>query len=630
MGAPHDIDPGQGRLKALLDQCLVQHFGLDDPGFHRFIEDGCTFREVAVGETLIRRGEPGEAVYFLLSGHLRAVVDGQTVGEIGRGSTVGELSLFTGRPRGADVVAVRDSIVAELPDALLRDAVARQPQLAFAITSEIISRFERERAASAPPPAPVTTTIMPITDGVDAARFACELAAQRERAGDRVQLIDAAFVRERYGQMSTPDTVLPRGDVSLAIGTMELDHDALIFVADSDDIRDHPAWAQTAIHHSDEVVLLADATADPARSHAERTLLAGTPGQRAALSLVLVHESDTRIPTGTPDWLAPRDLTRHIHVRKGHAADMRRAGRMLSGRAVGLVLAGGGARGLVHLGVLQGLYEAGIEFDMVGGTSAGGIMGTYAALDVPGDRLREGTEHIFTQIERGNITGDFNAVPYISLIKGERAHAAMQRSLEDHARPGIDMTDSWKTFFVIASDFTERREVVLKDGSFARNVVASASIPGVMPPTLIDGHLVYDGGSFNNFPVDVMRDMGAAVIIGSDLLSDTVRTHELVEAPGSVRALWDRISPGQQKYRVPSLSSTLLQATTVTSMARQRAARDQVDLLFQPDTRGLSLLSWNKYDQAYASGLACARSTLESADPELIARLTRPSANPPG
>ena len=602
------------RLRALLERCLLRHFGVSDSAFHDFIEDNSLYREIGAGETLVTRGEPGQSVFFLLSGHMRALVDDQAVGEIGRGQTVGELALFTGRPRSADVVATRDSIVAEVTADVLQQAIAKQPSLAFSITGEIIERFQR--AADAPPAPPVTTTVLALHATVDAQAFARELAAEREAAGDRVAVLDAGDVARRFGALSAPDTVLPRGSVSLGLGEMELEHDALIFVAQLDD----ESWAETAIHHSDEVVLLADAAADPAPSAREEHLLERRPRLRADVTLLLQHAPDTKSPSHTKAWLEPRRVSRHLHQRVGHAADRRRIGRTLSGRAVGLVLAGGGARGMTHLGILHALHREGVEFDMVGGTSAGSIMGSFAAMDVNPLTLKDATRNLFTKDYKGNITGDYNWLPYQSLLKGERANAAMRDTVARHAVPGMGMEDTWKPFFLVVSDFSAREEMVLDHGDLARAVVASSSIPGIMPPTLIDGHLIYDGGSFNNFPVDHMRARGVRHVIGVDLMGDAVRRYDAV--PTNRAALWDRITPGRRKHRVPPLPATLLLASTVTSMSRQKAARDSVDLLLKPKTRGLTLLSWSEFDRAWDYGVACVEDALPEADPDLLHTLT--------
>ena len=103
---------------------------------------------------------------------------------------------------------------------------------------------------------------------------------------------------------------------------------------------------------------------------------AGVEGMR--WSLVLVHPHDTERPFGTSRWLDQCDADSVFHVRTGHQGDMARLVRILSGRAVGLVLGGGGARGFAHLGVLRALEELGIPVDMIGGTSIGAPIGSSA------------------------------------------------------------------------------------------------------------------------------------------------------------------------------------------------------------------------------------------------------------
>ena len=96
----------------------------------------------------------------------------------------------------------------------------------------------------------------------------------------------------------------------------------------------------------------------------------------AAEILVLLQPEDRVSPRGTRDWLDRRPVSDHLHVRPQRAADMARLAHYLNRSAVGLVLAGGDARGLAHLGVLRALQEQGIEIDCVGGTSICAVMAT--------------------------------------------------------------------------------------------------------------------------------------------------------------------------------------------------------------------------------------------------------------
>lgn len=131
---------------------------------------------------------------------------------------------------------------------------------------------------------------------------------------------------------------------------------------------------------------------------------------------------------------------------------------------------------------------------------------------------------------------------------------------------------------------------------------------------------MFDGGSFNNFPVDHMRQQGARHIVGVDLLSDYKIQHELDEIPSSPSVLWDKLKKSKKRRygRLPSLPATLLTATVVTSIARQKMLRDHVDILFQPNTRGVGLLDWDKYDLLFQRSKEDALRQLESLDAEVL------------
>ena len=123
-------------------------------------------------------------------------------------------------------------------------------------------------------------------------------------------------------------------------------------------------------------------TQPPVLHPTETHCLVQRPGRsEAAEVLVLLHPADRLCPRGTKAWLARRPVTDHLHLRHEIDADMARLARIQSHTAIGLVLAGGGARGLAHLGVYRALRERGIDIDYVGGTSIGAVMATLVASD---------------------------------------------------------------------------------------------------------------------------------------------------------------------------------------------------------------------------------------------------------
>ena len=153
--------------------------------------------EVAGGQTLMTQGEPGDSMYLAISGRLRAYVraaDGseRMAREMGRGHTIGEMSLFTGEPRAATVVAIRDSVLVRLPKPEFDRILASSAQLSIALTRQIIGHL-RDAKPRSDLARPVMIGIVPVTARVDPRAFAEQLAGHLRRHG-RVRVLDAATV----------------------------------------------------------------------------------------------------------------------------------------------------------------------------------------------------------------------------------------------------------------------------------------------------------------------------------------------------------------------------------------------------------------------------------------------------
>ena len=210
----------------------------------------------------------------------------------------------------------------------------------------------------------------------------------------------------------------------------------------------------------------------------------------------------------------------------------------LSRPKVGLVLSGGGAKGFAHVGVLKVLEELGIPVDMIGGTSIGSIVGGFYAMGYSADEIEaliqsQDWEYLlsdggprkynpfFEKEEQDRysvtfpITGNGLALPS-SMTKGQNIHKLFSRVAYNYH----DVSDFSKLpipFFCVASDINSGDEVVLDKGYLPWCIKASMAVPMAFEPMDIDGRKLVDGGIRNNFPVDVMLEKGADIIIGVDI-----------------------------------------------------------------------------------------------------------------
>ena len=581
--------------------------------------------EVTAGATLMRQGDPGDAMYLSISGRLRVSVRGEDgvermVREMGRGEIIGEMSLYTDEPRSATVVAIRDSVLVRLDKSEFAKLLASSAQMSILLTRQMIKRLTSTSPRTAVPP-PVAMALLPVTEGVDAADFARRLAAQLGHMG-KVCLVDATSVDAALQQpglsrSAASDSAANRR-IASHLDQLELAHDFVLLVGDAE----ASAWTQRCSSHSDEILLLADASQPPVLHETETACLMQRGGQSdAAQILVLLHEADVRCPSNTRQWLARRPVADHVHVRPALDSDMARLARIQSRTAVGLVLAGGGAKGLAHLGLYQALQERGLVVDFVGGTSIGAIMAAMVASDQPLATIMPIARAAFAD----KPTGDFNLLPLISLIRGRRMRRILQVALEQVFGHPADIEDTWKNYFCVASNYTEAREQVISQGPLAQSLLASTAIPGAFPPVPVAGDLLFDGGTFNNFPVSIMRKRrGVGQVIGMDLGVRRPKPVAFDEVPGTWALLRDRLRPRQQRrYKLPSFMAYLLNVNIMYSNSRQGESRRLTDLYFSPPLERVGMLQWQRFDSIAKQGYVYACEVLDAQTEEQL-RAFRP------
>jgi len=178
-------------------------------------------------------------------------------------------------------------------------------------------------------------------------------------------------------------------------------------------------------------------------------------------------------------------------------------------KRVGLALGSGGARGWAHLGVLQALREKEIQIDYVAGTSMGSVVGAFfaagreaelreLALDMDWKRLRPFFWEV--SLSRSGLTDGKKLLEEVYKMIGVRNFS------------GLPMP-----FRAVATDLNTGSEVVLSSGNLLQAMRASISIPGLFSPVWVGKHLLVDGGLVNPVPVNVVRAMGAQVVISVDV-----------------------------------------------------------------------------------------------------------------
>ena len=177
---------------------------------------------------------------------------------------------------------------------------------------------------------------------------------------------------------------------------------------------------------------------------------------------------------------------------------------------LGLALGSGGAKGFAELGALKAFSENDIEFDVIGGTSIGSVIGAfYSAGYSPTDILE-----LLKRI-------DFNEITNLFMIKMDTSGLF---SVIDREIGSINIEDLKKPFIAVATEIESGEEHVFRTGSVARALCASCSFPPFFKPVVIDGKRYIDGAFTNSIPADHVRAMGADYIVGIDLSNQEAKT----------------------------------------------------------------------------------------------------------
>ncbi len=589
-----DIDSA-GLTRRIL-QTLADYFRLDDLSADDPLLEEMEVCKLAGGDWLMRQGDPGDALYFLVRGRLQAWAredegndKGRFLNEIVPGDSVGELSLLTGAPRAVGIQAIRDSLLMRLDRDSFERLAENHPALVMRLATNVATLLQSSSAGSRPSTRNLNAiTILPLDDSPRLENFCRELTLELEKEGNTLSL-----AADELGRKGAPVDRLRSGEAvpeSLKNWLQDQENEYRFVVyhcrpGNSD-------WSQFTLRHSDMVLMVGDSSADPARRDWEEELLETSGSTIARRLLVLLQPGQEEPIRGTRGWLKKRRVDFHIHVRDGQADDLSRVTRIVSGNALGLVLAGGAARGFAHLGVHRAMREMGLPIDWVGGTSIGAIMGAAIASPMSIDEALALARKSFVE---GKPFSDFT-IPMMSLIRGRR----MDRMLREHLDYRIE--DMPIPFFCVSCNLDNGSTNLHEDGDLPEALRASAALPGIIPPAVVNQRLTIDGAVVNNLPVDVMRSKPVSRIVAVDLTSAERVEVDYARVPSPWAVFRGRYLPWSRRHRVPSLSTIMLKATLLGTLQRVREQGAQADILLHPPVRRFGMTEVKSFEQIVQTG----------------------------
>lgn len=326
--------------------------------------------------------------------------------------------------------------------------------------------------------------------------------------------------------------------------------------------------------------------------------------------LVLLHPPDTILPSGTRRWFANRRLHSYHHIRIDVQEHYDRLARYLSGRTVGVVLSGGGARGLAHLGVINALCDQNISIDMISGTSQGSFMAALYALQSQHDRQHIDSEMAVRTKSMADKLGSIwellrdATLPTMSYFDGYNFSA----TIRDLLGANVQIEDLWIKYLCVTTNVSTADMCVHRQGVLWKAVRASMTILDYLPPMQISAQspdLLIDGGYTNNLPVDVMRYYYQPTkCIAVDVENkDDERLSDVLYYGSSlngwwlfIRKIYSAVVPFTQQLKIPKYTELVSSLVFINHNRTIRYLLDSnlIDLYIRPELGSTQLLDYHK------------------------------------
>lgn len=535
------------------------------------------------GTTLFSTGQLVDGLYVVVNGALgvysvRPGGGSQLTGRVCAGEIVGETEVITGRNRSVTVVALHDTEVARLSVGTFEKLAAAHPQTLRHLIKVVGARLEalRHGGGAQTRVTPKVLVVVPNGPDVDAVRFATALAQYLREKG-RTEIVLSSLAGDRTSHW---------------FHRLERSNDFVVYVSDSQPTN----WSRLCLRRADVALLLARNESAPREW---RVFEAQSAMDKAAPPAEIVLLGDgSRCTEISRRWATLHSARRHHHVRS--PSDIARVARLVTGRALAVVLSGGGARGFAQIGVMRALQSARLPVDAIGATSIGAIIGAGWAAGWTYAEMKERVHRSFVDT---NPLGDYT-LPFVSLVAGRRVNHLLRAEFGD-----THIEDLLLPFFCVSANLTNGQAAVHRYGPLWQWLRASVAIPGVLPPLFAQKQVHVDGATINNLPVDIMRDGLDAAVVAVDVGADrTFETNaEMSEMPNIWRLLpWLR----RERPRV-NILQILLRSGMINSAASTIAQRELADLVLKPPLERIDLLDWKSFDRAIELGYRYASEVLE-------------------
>lgn len=537
---------------------------------------------------LFHQGDPADYVYILTSGKLIALLNTgnnqhRTVGHIDEGDIVGELGALANTSYPYSIKAIGHCVLYKLPSKDFIELCHQQPSLMLATISPVIGVAQNMIHLLTQEEKNTHVAIIPANKNISMQEFAEKFIPLLQALPSIVLISD--FISEYDHSMNTAALTEKIRNIEYKIRSKQ----KIFYLLKSSETP----LAKIALKKADTLYLVANGGSQPEidpfileNIQHDKTLFKLQP------NLILLHSKNVARPMHTSLWLHHYPFHLHHHVRMDCKRHFKRLLRFMRGKAVGLVLSGGGTRGWAHLGAMRAIREQKIPIDFIGGTSVGAIIGGCYGLEESYENAYD-YFHQIVNTSRYSVSARSLTLPVVSIFDA--------KSFTNILYDVFDTTlieDLWLPYFCVTCNLANYSEEIHRTGLLWEKTRASSSLPGLIPPAIINGELHFDGGLLNNLPVDIMWQFVGkkGKTIAVELTSSMHDFHKYHFPPVFTfkQALLTKLGMNHETYKFPRFVDSFMRGLLIGSSAKAKHNGHSATILINLSLRNFRILQFNQ------------------------------------
>jgi predicted acylesterase/phospholipase RssA len=550
-------------------------------------------KKIRSGDLLCDYTKKIGSIFVLIHGRLRCLSEKEKniSFELIPKQSIGDKEVLTNRSKPIRIEAIRDSILLEISVNDFFSLLQISSQILENTCHIIAEKLHKNYVPQAKENFTKTIACISADEYIDNHKFAIKLKESLNSSG-KTLIITSKMVKDLNLQ--------EEAHLNEYLEKTEINYRYVLLVCD----RAINSWTKFCLRQVDRILLLISTKRDSELTKEEKFVLFNEK-ILAQKDLIFTYTNDS-IPTKSHLFLEKRKNFFHYHVNINSSLDMQKIARIATKRAIGLVLSGGGAKGIAQIGILRVLIEENIPIDFIGGTSIGSVIAALYAIGYRSEKLLSHGEYIF--FKKGGIMD--LTLPLYAFSKSKK----IQKKLLYYT--DVEIENLKTTYYCVSCNLTEKKQHIHKKGRLRDAIRSSIAIPGIFPVFWKNKKIFVDGGLLNIFPIDIMaNNPDVKQIIAIDTSSSA--TEQLLLKPellnkSGLHLLKEKLF--HKRNNIPSIFTLLARSTDMRGSTKKKELINAniADIYIRPPIEEIKTLDFFQYKRIEEIGYRFAKKNITS------------------